>query len=73
MKHKMDPKLIVLQFNESINNQDIERLTGLMDPDYTFIDSSGEVHVGKDRNVKGWIEFVNQIPDYFNHFQSLYQ
>ncbi len=66
--NKKDPKLIVLQFNESINNQDIEGLSKLMAQGYTFIDSSDEVHDGKELNVKGWIEFFNQFPDYINHF-----
>jgi ketosteroid isomerase-like protein len=68
MMNKKDPKLIVLQFNESINNQDAEGLAKLMAQSYTFIDSSNEVHSGKERNVNGWIEFFNQFPDYVNHF-----
>jgi ketosteroid isomerase-like protein len=64
-------KLIVLDFNECINNQDIEKLSELMAPDYTFIDSSGEVTVGKDRNVKVWKDFFNLFPDYTNHFRTL--
>lgn len=68
MMNKKDPKLIVLQFNESINNQDIDSLSKLMAQNYTFIDSSNEVHSGKERNVNGWIEFFNQFLDYVNHF-----
>ena len=68
MKNNKDPKLIVLQFNESINSQDIEGLSELMAPDYKFIDSSDEVHAGKERNIKGWIGFFDQFPDYINHF-----
>jgi len=64
-------RLIVLQFNECINNQDIEKLSELMALDYTFIDSSGEVTVGKDRNVKGWMDFFYLFPDYINHFQTV--
>jgi ketosteroid isomerase-like protein len=63
-----DPKLIVLKFNERINNQDIESLAELMAPDYRFIDSSGEVHSDKEQNVKGWTDFFNQFPNYINHF-----
>jgi len=64
-------KEIVLQFNECINNQDSEKLSELMAPDYTFIDSSGEVTVGKDRNIKGWMDFFDLFPDYSNHFQTI--
>lgn len=66
--NKKDPKLVVLQFNESINNQDIEGLSKLMTHNYSFIDSCDEVHDGKERNLKGWLEFFHQFPDYINHF-----
>ncbi len=33
-----DPKLTALQFNEYINNQDIQGLTNLMTKDHLFID-----------------------------------
>lgn len=36
--NKKDPKLIVLQFNESINKQDIENLSKLMTDNHIFID-----------------------------------
>jgi ketosteroid isomerase-like protein len=65
---KKDPKLIVLQFNECINKQDIQGLSSLMTDDHVFIDSSNEVHKGKDFMVKGWIEFFRLYPDYVNHF-----
>jgi len=64
----IDPKLIVLQFNQSINERNIDRLSALMSDDYVFIDSSNEVHQGKDRMVEGWAEFFNSYPDYRNHF-----
>ena len=69
--NKRDPKLIVLQFNESINNQDVESLTKLMAPDYKFVDSSGDVLNGKEANVQGWSSFFNQFPDYLNHFATV--
>ena len=61
--NKKDPKLVVLQFNESINNQDIEGLSKLMTHNYSFIDSCDEVHDGKEHNLKGWLEFFHQFPD----------
>jgi ketosteroid isomerase-like protein len=65
---KKDPKLIVLQFNECINNQDIKGLSNLMTEDHVFIDSSDDIHRGKEFMIKGWIDFFNQYPDYQNHF-----
>ena len=68
---KKDPKLIVLQFNECINNQDIDGLAALMTEDHTFIDSSDEVHEGKDAMVKSWIAFFTAYPDYLNHLSII--
>jgi ketosteroid isomerase-like protein len=68
---KKDPKLIVLQFNECINTQDIDGLSKLMSDNHVFIDSSDDVHTGKDSMVKGWIEFFNTYPDYRNHFPKI--
>lgn len=66
--NKRDPKLTVLQFNEYINNQDIEDLANLMADNYQFIDSRDVVHDGKETNVEGWLNFFYQFPDYLNHF-----
>ncbi len=63
-----DPKLIALQFNECINNQDIKGLSGLMTEDHTFIDREDGVYKGKEYMTKGWIDFFKQFPDYKNTF-----
>ena len=63
-----DPKLIVLQFNECINNRDIDGLSSLMAEDHVFIDSSNKVHSGKGLNINSWLDFFDQFPDYLNHF-----
>ncbi|MFX0181669.1 MAG: nuclear transport factor 2 family protein [Candidatus Hodarchaeota archaeon] len=63
-----DPKLIALQFNEYINNQDISGLTNLMTEDHTFIDREGKVDEGKESMTQGWITFFNQFPNYKNYF-----
>lgn len=65
---KKDPKLVVLQFNECINHRDLPGLSALMAEDHLFIDSSDDVHKGKEMMVKGWNDFFNQYPDYRNHF-----
>ena len=66
-----DPKLIVLLFNECINNQDITGLSRMMTENHTFIDSSEDVHSGKKSMVKGWSDFFDQYPDYQNHFTRI--
>lgn len=65
---EIDPKLVVLQFNECINNRDLDGLASLMTENHTFIDSSDDVHSGKEMMVKGWREFFVSYPDYRNHF-----
>ena len=69
--NKKDPKLVVLQFNECINHQDIISLAKFMAPDYKFIDSSDDIQDGKELNLEGWKEFFKQFPDYLNHFSII--
>lgn len=66
-----DPKLVVLQFNECINRQDLAGLEGLMTADHVFIDSSDEVYFGKELLLASWADFFRQYPDYQNHFSLL--
>lgn len=66
-----DPKLTALLFNEYINNQDINGLSGLMTDGHTFIDRDGGVHAGKESMTNGWIEFFKQFPDYRNTFNRV--
>jgi hypothetical protein len=42
-----DPKLIVLLFNEYINQQDLQGLSTLMADNYVFIDSDNDVQPEK--------------------------
>jgi len=69
--NKKDPILTVLQFNEYINTRDIDLLSDLISESHVFIDSSDEIHSGKQVMVKGWIDFFDQYPDYQNHFTSI--
>jgi ketosteroid isomerase-like protein len=66
-----DPKQIVLLFNMHINNRDIDSLAAMMTEDHTFIDSSDEVHAGKEMMVAGWKDFFEAYPDYRNHFEEV--
>ena len=65
-----DLLLVVLRFNEKINQRDLEGLAELMADDYTFISNSGEVTKGKDVNKQGWKEFFTEYPDYKNIFTT---
>ena len=66
-----DPRMIVLRFNDAINARDLKSLAALMTEDHTFIDSSNEIHAGKDVMVPGWKDFFESYPDYQNHFEHL--
>jgi ketosteroid isomerase-like protein len=65
------PREIVQVFNEMINNRDLDGLTAMMTEDHTFIDSSEELHTGKELMVAGWKDFFERYPDYKNHFSYL--
>ena len=66
--NRRDPKLIALQFNEFINERNVEGLSSLMTEDHTFVDRQGEVDQGKESMTRGWIHFFNQFPEYRNNF-----
>jgi ketosteroid isomerase-like protein len=71
MRGHKDPKLVVLLFNQAINERDIDALSSLMSTDHTFLDSSNDVHRGKETMLKGWMEFFESYPDYRNHFSQV--
>ncbi|HDZ17599.1 hypothetical protein LCGC14_1197670 [marine sediment metagenome] len=64
--NRRDPKLTALQFNEYINNQDINGLTNLMTEDHIFIDREGNFF-NRDM-INGWKRFFNDWPTYKNVF-----
>ncbi len=63
-----DPKLIALQFNECINNQDLHGLAGLMTDNHTFIDRDGNIHGPRQVILDGWKDFFKMFPKYKNTF-----
>jgi len=68
---EIDPKLIALQFNQYINNRDLDGLAKFMTDNHAFIDSSDDVQRGKEPNIESWREFFERYPDYRNHFSML--
>lgn len=69
--NKIHPEITVKRFNDYINDQDIEGLTALLSKGHEFIDSSDEIHRGKEFITKGWKDFFKQYPDYQNHFTHI--
>jgi hypothetical protein len=66
-----DPKLIALQFNECISNQDLNGLALLMTDDHAFIDREGTISQPKQTMVQGWKQFFEMYPKYRNTFNRV--
>ncbi|MDD5544140.1 MAG: nuclear transport factor 2 family protein [Acidobacteriia bacterium] len=66
-----DPKSIALQFNNCINNRDLDGLAKLMSDDHTFIDREGKVSQSKQTMVDGWRNFFRAFPHYKNTFNHI--
>jgi ketosteroid isomerase-like protein len=69
--NKKDPKLTVLQFNECINNQNLDGLANLMSEDIALMEGANTIQKGKDANRNAWAAFFNMCPDYKNHFTRI--
>ena len=69
--NKKDPKLTALQFNECINNQDLNGLARLMTDDHAFIDREGHAHQPKQKMIQGWKDFFPTYPAYKNTFERV--
>ena len=67
----LDPKLIVRQFNDCINNKDLVGLTKLMTDDHTFIDRDGTETKTKKVMTQNWRKFFDMVPDYKNTFTKI--
>jgi ketosteroid isomerase-like protein len=71
MSDSIDPETIVLQFNDGINDRDVERLARLMSVDHTFVDTEGGVVSGKEDCLRAWQSFFDHFADYRNVFNGL--
>ena len=65
-----DPKFTALQYNEYINNRDLEGITALMSDDHRFIDTKNRVE-NKEQMKISWNEFFTEYPDYKNIFHTV--
>ena len=54
----------VLDFIDSINSADIDRLYNLMSQNHVFVDSQGNQMVGSDNMRKAWTGYFDLFPDY---------
>lgn len=69
----MDPKDVVVRFNECINARDVDGLAALMTDDHTFIDREGNVQKSRNTMVRNWTEFFKAFPGYRNTFTRIGQ
>lgn len=68
----MEPKNIVLKFNECITHADIDGLSNLMSDDHIFIDRANKRTEGKIRNISTtWKPFFNLFPEYRTIFEKI--
>ena len=68
---KIDPTIIVRQFNDCINNKDLDGLTKLMTIDHTFIDRDLTETKTKKVMAKNWGKFFEMFPEYKNTFTRI--
>ena len=66
-----DPKLVAVQFNECINNRDLNGLEQLMTEDHSFIDRDGNVSQSREVMVRSWEKFFEMVPAYKNTFTKI--
>lgn len=63
------PETSGLEFNEHINNQQLDKLADLMTEDHTFLSiGESETVTGKEAMLDAWNNFFTAYPDYQNHF-----
>ncbi|MBD0365328.1 MAG: nuclear transport factor 2 family protein, partial [Flavisolibacter sp.] len=55
---------IVLDFANTINRHDIEKIYSLMTGDHKFVDAHGNEVIGKDKMKAGWTGYFQWFPDY---------
>ena len=57
-------KQIIQDFDEAINEHNVDKICSLMTDAHTFIDSHGNEVVGKEKMRAGWIGYFQLFPDY---------
>lgn len=62
---------IAVQFNNFVNNGNIQGLTSLMTEDHAFVDMDGNRIEGLHICVEAWLRFFTLFPKYRNVFDSI--
>ncbi len=66
-----DPKLVALQFNECINNQNLKGLERLMSEDHASVDSDGTIERPRPAVLLNWKKVFEMLPQYRNTFMRV--
>lgn len=67
----MKQEEIALEFNNCINEKNLDKLGKLMTSEHRFIDSLDSKTIGKENCLKLWKEFFRLFPDYKNTFNTV--
>ena len=59
-----EPEDVTFRFVDAINHADLNRLSGLMTEDHTFVDSDGTEIVGRHAVVTAWSSFFSMVREY---------
>jgi uncharacterized protein (TIGR02246 family) len=59
-------------FVQAINRQDVEGLVALMAPEHRFVDSLGNVALGRENMRAGWAAYFRMVPDYSIAIEETY-
>jgi len=55
---------IIKEFVEAINDHNVDKICSLITDEHKFIDSQGNVTLGKEQMRAGWIGYFQLFPDY---------
>ena len=69
----VNPIEIVLQFLQSINERDGDKLTELMTEDHVFIDSLGQSVQGREKMKAAWQGYYAFCPDYWVSHEEIFE
>lgn len=58
------PLQVALRFVQAINAHDLAAIVALMAEEHRFIDSLGEVYVGRERMRDAWEQYFRMVRDY---------
>ena len=62
---------VVLEFVDTINHADTEKMKKLLSSDHLFVDPQGNMVRGRDEMMSGWVQYFAMFPDYLINIESI--